>query len=269
MMRFVALLSCAVASACAGKVVVSDITVGEHKGKLTKASFTERSSIPVSAVVLEGDKPVSEIEMAAVRFTHQSSQQQVWFPLSAGEGNTWSTAIDMVRHAEESFFFKDGEYAVAVVISDPRFTNQVETELGVADMRLVPTPLFRQKLEFGEEKDWVRRKPQSSEIRPAESKASALASTAFCAALGVPVLALFALLFNAGVNFSGLFENKLTFLRSVIFHGCICAICSFIFMYWVSVPLFHTLVLVGGTGAAAFVFRPKPAAPTASKEKED
>ena len=169
------LFCCAVAAVCAGKVSVSEVSVGEHKGKAAAgAGYSERSAFALSVDVAHEGKAVAEMEMAAVRFTHVETGRQVWFPLAAGSGNTWSAEVDMVRHAEQSFYFVAGKYTVAFIISDSSFSNQVEHDAGSLDMKLTPTPLFLQKLEFGEEKDWVRRAPQAWDIRPAEQQGSAV-----------------------------------------------------------------------------------------------
>eukprot|EP01059_Diplonema_ambulator_P002133 TRINITY_DN11768_c1_g1_i1.p1 TRINITY_DN11768_c1_g1~~TRINITY_DN11768_c1_g1_i1.p1 ORF type:complete len:272 (+),score=76.16 TRINITY_DN11768_c1_g1_i1:89-904(+) len=247
--------------------VVGDVKIGEKAVKagevLEGLVFNERQRINVAVPVTDGKKPVTAIEQAAIRFTHTTTGKQVWFQLEQ-KTDDWSVSIDMVRAADASFDYASGKYTLAVVISDPSFKKQTERDVAVVTMDLTATPLYRQRMEFSEMKDWVRREPQKWDMRPDEDRGSAFAAMSFSAAYAVPVLVLFAMLFNAGINVKGLFANPATFLRSFIFQGAMCAICAVMVLYWISLPLFPALILISSIGVVAFVFRPRPSAP---KEK--
>eukprot|EP01064_Diplonema_japonicum_P030172 TRINITY_DN5056_c0_g1_i1.p1 TRINITY_DN5056_c0_g1~~TRINITY_DN5056_c0_g1_i1.p1 ORF type:complete len:275 (+),score=61.47 TRINITY_DN5056_c0_g1_i1:60-884(+) len=257
---------------CSGErvnVKIGSVTIGEKEVQEGATAdglvFTERQRINVGVSITANGKAVESIEQAALRFTHQSGKQ-VWFPLESLKSESWAANIDLIRHAEQSFFFTAGKYALALVISDPSFKQQTERELGTVTMDFTATPLFKQRMEFSEMKDWVRRAPQTWDMKPADDRGSAGASLAFSAAFSVPVLILFAMLYSAGINVKGLFSNPATFLRSVVFQGCMCGICVVTVLYWISLPLFPALITIGGLGAVAFVFRPKAAEEKAKKE---
>ena len=120
----------------------------------------------------EGKNP-EDIGMAAVRFTHKESGAESWVSLSHTT-TKWEADVDMRVHADETFAFRSGEYAAALLISDPAFATQTEREIGSVEMKLTPTPAWKQKMEFGDQKDWVRKVPQKWNIKPDEARASGL-----------------------------------------------------------------------------------------------
>eukprot|EP00659_Diplonema_papillatum_P001797 gene1797-2729_t len=177
------------AAKAAKSVKVGAVTIGTEEvadgSRIKSLKFTEREKLSISfwplshtysaihdnvPVTVDGS-PADSIEQAAVCFAHKETGAEVWFTLQPKDG-VFTADIDLIRHAEQSFLFKAGVYSVSVAVSDPSFKDHVYRELGTVTMDLTATPLFRQKMEFAEMKDWVRRQPQVWDVRPPEERAS-------------------------------------------------------------------------------------------------
>ncbi|KAJ9464096.1 Dolichyl-diphosphooligosaccharide--protein glycosyltransferase subunit 2 [Diplonema papillatum] len=245
------------AAKAAKSVKVGAVTIGTEEvadgSRIKSLKFTEREKLSISVPVTVDGSPADSIEQAAVCFAHKETGAEVWFTLQPKDG-VFTADIDLIRHAEQSFLFKAGVYSVSVAVSDPSFKDHVYRELGTVTMDLTATPLFRQKMEFAEMKDWVRRQPQVWDVRPPEERASAFAAFVFTCLLALPVLVLFVLLGLAGANVRGLADHPL----AIAFHCLLGAICGTIVLYWIRVPFFPAVIMISGCGLAAFVFRPRP-----------
>ena len=200
---------------------------GEGVSESMVLDFNERQIININ-IPTTGD--ATKFEQAAVRFTHKETTAEVWFPLIVKSGSM-KIDIDLPRHAEESFHNVAGIYSVAVLISDEHLTKNVQKDVVQVNLNLTPSPLWKQKQEFAETKDWKRRVPQAWDMKPNEERGSATVcfyflycylfismlelnnknnkqmSLFFSGLLGFPVLVLLYLLFLAGANIKGLVDN--------------------------------------------------------------
>ncbi|KAK9505381.1 hypothetical protein O3M35_009455 [Rhynocoris fuscipes] len=202
-------------------------------------------------------KPI-KVHQAFVRLLHQTTNQEVIFVTDVDSNNNYKLDLDIGAKANELGYLS-GLYNVELIVGDNYVANSFKWL--IADI----------KLKFGTEQtpklpaqSIFKTKPEIQHLfREPERRPPIFVSNLFTGLIFLPLLILFILWFQLGINLS----NFSFSLSTIGFHIGLGAIFTLFGFFWLQLNMFETLKYLLGLGVVTFLCGNKLLANLAAQQK--
>uniref|UniRef100_A0A914Y5P3 Dolichyl-diphosphooligosaccharide--protein glycosyltransferase subunit 2 n=1 Tax=Panagrolaimus superbus TaxID=310955 RepID=A0A914Y5P3_9BILA len=175
------------------------------------------------------------VQQAFVAFVHKDSDREVLFVAEPEAGSkTYVAEMDM-KAQEKNFDGLNGTYNVRLIVGDTNAANAIDWNL--VDVKVTTSPFIAVPTKKSQIVNYDPLPEIKHLFREPEKRPSAVISDTFTILCMAPMLLLFIMWLQIGLNFN----NVKISLWSLGFHSGLLAIFGLYFVFWLQLNMFETL----------------------------